>query len=222
MSVLVIAPHPDDEVLGCGGTIAELVHQNRTVVGVVILCAMRAYDHRYSKAVYEKNLEEIAQAKAVLGYGRSWVGEFLDERLEEKKIEALEFVEQVMKEWSPEILFVPFHGDLNQDHRTASWIGAVVSRPPAVKTLFEYEIPGTSEYGQSERFEPNWYVPFGDVSAQKKINALECYEQEKREAPHLRSLVMVHNRMRIRASEIHAEGYAEAFRLVRTAGGVSV
>ena len=217
MKIAIIAPHMDDEVLGCGGIIAKHVERGDRVC--VIIVAHRVYEHQYDKQRNDVEMSHALKAKEVLGYESI---EFLglpDERLDAAVQEIIIPLESLIREMQPETVFIPFSGDNNQDHRSVFHAARVVLRPsatPFIKNLYMYEVPSSTEQSPplpENAFLPNFYV---DVTNQieKKLKALKCYETETRAHPHPRSEKSVAILAQKRGIEIGFE-YAEAFAILR-------
>ncbi|HHL40444.1 MAG TPA: PIG-L family deacetylase [Deltaproteobacteria bacterium] len=217
VKVLVVAPHMDDEVLGCGASIARHVEAGDEVH--VCFIAHRVYDHRYDEARNEVEKGHANAARKVLGYGEAVFFGLDDERLDLCVQDILIPLEEYIYKFRPHTVYCPFRGDNNQDHRAVFDAARVALRPSAahfVDRLLMYETPSSTEQSPplpENVFYPNLYV---DVKAQlgSKIEALACYETEKRAFPHPRSAEAVEVLARKRGVEAGFE-YAEAFMVLR-------
>ena len=217
MKVLVIAPHMDDEVLGCGGTIARHVESGDNVF--VCFIAHRVYNHQFNDERNEVEKKHANRAKEVLNYKESVFLGLNDERLDACIQDIIIPLEGYIYKIKPDIVYSPFYGDNNQDHRAVFDAVRIVIRPSAadfVKRFFVYEIPSSTEQSpplNKEAFLPNYYV---DVSEyiDFKIEAFLCYETEKRIYPHPRSEEALKVLAQKRGVEIGFK-YAEAFMIMR-------
>ncbi len=217
MRVLVIAAHMDDEVLGAGGTIIRHVKRGDEVH--VCCVAHRKYDNAFDAARNAREMASARQAQQVLGYASL---EFLglpDERLDACLQDIIIPLERCIEKIDPEIAYVNHRGDLNQDHRAvfhASMVGLRTSHRPSLRSVLCYETASSTEQSPpvpEMAFLPNWHVDITDF-IDRKIAALECYETERRQYPHPRSVEAV----RVLASRRGIEsGFnaAEAFMLLR-------
>jgi len=215
MNILVIAPHPDDEVLGCGGTIRKHTERGDTVflcIGTV------AYTPDWSEEFIAQRPHEIDAANRALGIERTYFLNFPTVKVDlipQKEVN--DSISRVVKEVKPEILYIPHGGDLNQDHRVFFAASLVAGRPiPGcpVKEIFSYESLSETEWGNElTPFVPNAYVDIAPELAFKKL-AMSFYKSELRAFPHPRSLEAIEALARKRGSEAGME-YAEAFMTVR-------
>jgi LmbE family N-acetylglucosaminyl deacetylase len=215
--VLIIAPHMDDEVLGCGGVIAK--HKSNADETTVVFIAHRVYNHRFDERRNNIEKTNALRARAILGYADAIFLDLPDERLDAAIQEIVIPLEKHIREIQPEIVYIPFRGDNNQDHRAVFDAARVVLRPvatPFIKNIYMYEVPSSTE--QSPPLPENAYLPsyYVDIKKDidKKLAALSCYESEIRVYPHPRSLDGVRIWSQKRGMEIGFE-YAEAFMILR-------
>jgi LmbE family N-acetylglucosaminyl deacetylase len=215
--ILIIAPHMDDEVLGCGGSIAK--HQHISDGITVIFVAHRVYNHHFDERLSNIEKSHALRAKIVLGYNDAIFLDLPDERLDASVQEIIIPLEKHIQEIKPEIVYIPFRGDNNQDHRAVFDAARVALRPvaaPFVCDVYMYEIPSSTDQSpplQESAYLPNYYV---DVSGflEKKLEAYNCYETEKRGYPHPRSEQALRVLAQKRGTEI-GFNYAEAFMILR-------
>ena len=187
MKVLIIVPHPDDEVLGCGGTIKK--HSNKG--DEVYLCIVtKAYTPDWSQEFIDNREKEIVCANEILGVKQTL---FLDlptvklDTLPQKKINDL--IAESIDKVKPEILYLPFKGDINKDHKlvfNASMLAARSRIGSLIKKVLCYEILSETEWGDS-LFIPNLYIDISDT-LEYKLKAMSCYKSELKDYSHPRSL----------------------------------
>jgi LmbE family N-acetylglucosaminyl deacetylase len=213
MKILVIAPHMDDEVLGCGGTIARYVKEGHEVHVVII--AHRIYDHHFDSAEYEREKKCTVYAKEILGYQDLTFLNLNDERLDACLQDIIIPLEKLVQDFQPEWVFLCHRGDNNQDHRAVFHAARVVLRQtvtPFIKKILCYEVPSSTEQSPpfpEDAFIPNVYVNIEKTLA-KKITAMKCYDTEKRTYPHPRSkeaLEITAKKRGIEAAYIVAEAF---------------
>ncbi len=217
--VLVIAPHMDDEVLGCGGAIVKHSREKHTKVWVVFV-AGRVYNHNFNAAACTTQKKHALKACKTLGYEQAYFLDLADERLDASIQDIIIPLEQLVKKLSPDTVYIPFRGDNNQDHRAVFDAARVVVRPAAasgIRTVYMYEIPSSTEQSPplfENAFLPNYYVnitPFMET----KIRAFSHYTMEQRAFPHPRSKKALRVLAAKRGSEAGCP-FAEAFMLVRS------
>jgi LmbE family N-acetylglucosaminyl deacetylase len=190
VKILVIAPHMDDEVLGCGGAIVRHVQAGDRVS--VCIVANRAYGHRYAPGLIDQEKEACQRAQEILGYQDLTFLDLPDEQLDRSQIELIVPLEEVVNSSKPELVYLPHQGDLNQDHRAVFTAALVACRPLAahrVKGLRVFEVPSSTDQIPALSawpFLPNYYVDIKGV-LDLKLDALACYESETRSYPHPRS-----------------------------------
>lgn len=208
MRVLVLAPHPDDEVLGVGGTIAKHTSQGDKVKVTVVSEGVSAqYSDPKMKNVRRKACKEAGK---LLGVDKIQFFDLPDAKLMESGIvEITKVMNESIKDFSPDIVYAPDRSELHMDHRMVHEATLVVTRPYlevfAGKSVFFYET-STLRYSP---FNPTYYV---DISKyiDVKIDAFKVYESEIEEFPHPRSLEAIKTLARLRGVEAgvqNAEGF---------------
>jgi len=223
-SILVVAAHPDDEVLGCGGTIARHADAgDRVQVLIVAEGATSRQPHR-DRGQANGALSALAQAAqeagSVLGANSVELLDLPDNRLD--SLDRLDLIKQIelrVAHYEPQVVYVHHSGDVNVDHRRLHEAVVVACRPTpghCVKRLLSFEVASSTEWqtpGSAPAFQPNWFV---NISAQwqRKHEALEAYASEMRPWPHARSLAAVEHLARWRGSQVGVDA-AEAFCLLR-------
>lgn len=219
MKVLMIAPHPDDEVLGCGGTIKKYSENGDEV----FLCIVtKAYTPDWSEVFIKNRKKEIDSTVAVLGIKKVYFLNFPTVKLDTVPQKQLnDAISEIISEVNPEIIFIPFSGDINKDHRLVSESALVALRPKPgslVKKVFYYEALSETEWSDSTQgakniFAPNYYENISDY-LEDKLKAMQCYKSELKEYPHPRSLEGIKILAQKRGMEV-GKKYAEAFVLIR-------
>jgi len=224
-SVLVIAAHPDDEVLGCGGTIARHAQAGDEVHVVILAEGLTSRgSSRTDRHCYDDSLSLLAQsaehASRVLGVASLNLYHFPDNRMDSiDRLEVVKMVETVVSQRQPEIVYTHHAGDVNIDHRVVHDAVVTACRPipgRGIKTLLFFEIASSTEWqapGLAPAFSPNWFI---DISAalEKKMEALHAYHSEMRAWPHSRSIRAIEHLARWRGASAGMEA-AEAFMLGR-------
>lgn len=211
--ILVIASHPDDEVLGCGGTIAKHVRSGNQV-SVLILTDGESSRQTPATEIRKKSLEKSCKALGVFNFKNL---NYKDNLLDSYPIlDIIRDIENFSEQMRPHIVFTHSLTDLNQDHRVAHIATMTAFRPlpdSSVSAILTYEVPSSTEYGQSlsrHTFSPNYFEVLSNEDVEKKIEALYCYSDELRDFPHPRSLKNISALLTIRGSSVGASN-AEAF-----------
>lgn len=214
MKIIIIAPHPDDEVLGCGGTIAKYAARGDTVS---VCYVTSAYTPEWSEEYLNTKEEEIKKSNNILGISKRFDLDYPTVKLDtipQKEINAS--LSEVFLDVLPDCVFIPHRGDLNMDHRIVYDASLVALRPihHRCSKILAYETLSETEWGTGIGFfEPRYYV---DVTStlEAKINAMEVFETELKENPHPRSRESITHLAKKRGSEILVEA-AEAFAPIR-------
>lgn len=220
MNVLVIAPHPDDEVLGCGGTIHRLAGQGHRVT---VAIATRGWSPLYSPESVEQVRDEARRASDHLGVAEL---QFLDLPVTQLKDLPAHKINKVfvdlLEGCRPDLLLLPFPADRHEDHRQVFLAASVAARPTAGTTrpgtVACYETPSETHWhapGVESPFDPNWFVDITD-HLEAKLAGLQCYESQVSDgsAPPARLPEAVASLARWRGANVGL-GAAEAFVIVR-------
>ncbi|MDD3269469.1 MAG: PIG-L family deacetylase [Syntrophomonadaceae bacterium] len=222
MIVLIVAAHPDDEVLGCGGSIAKHIH-NGDEVHVYLLS--EGLTSRYNRRDREKRAEELSalaqaarEANRMLGVSSLALHDFPDNRMDSVDLlDVVKMVEKSIDKHKPDIVYTHHAGDVNIDHRIVHQAVTTACRPlPAqcVQTLLFFEVPSSTEWqtpGSAPPFLPNYFVNISNF-LDKKLMALEAYQSEMRSWPHSRSVQAIEHLARWRGAMVGVEA-AEGFML---------
>jgi LmbE family N-acetylglucosaminyl deacetylase len=222
VNVLVVSAHPDDEVLGPGGTLRAHVNAGDRVTAFVACCGTNL---RYGTEAQRKLKEASSAVAALLGFAEIRHGDLPDQGLDSMSlVRVIDTLERILDEWRPEVLYTHDAADINRDHRILFEALAVAARPyyaPRLRRLACFETPSSTEWGRSAGlppFDPNLFVDIGSC-LEEKIRAFALYESEVRPAPHPRSAESLRARARYWGSLVGLEA-AEAFRIVREIGRV--
>jgi len=219
MNVLIIAPHPDDEVLGCGGVIAKLSAQKNDVYVGVITSGIS----QLSAQQIETEKKVATEANQLLGVKKTFFCDLpaaeLDTIAHRKTNEA---IVTLLRNTEPDILFVPFLGDIHLDHQHVFNSALVAARPiqkKYPKKIYAYETLSETNWNAAyltPGFHPN---VFFDISSylDLKLRAFEIYKSEVKQFPHERSLETLKALATLRGSTVHLPA-AEAFVLIREVG----
>lgn len=222
--VLVVAAHPDDEVLGCGGTLARHVEAGDSVTVMFLTDGVGARGGGAEAEAACRAREASAHAAlAILGVTHTIFGNLPDNQIDSVPLlRVAQAVEAVGETRRPDIVYTHHIGDLNVDHRLAHQAVLTAFRPQperARPTILAFETASSTEWQSPAAglaFVPNWFEPI-EAQLARKLEALQAYAQEMRPWPHARSLTAVEHLARWRGATIGAAA-AEAFMLVRRIG----
>lgn len=195
-TVLVIAAHPDDEVLGCGGTVARLsaegVECHLLIVTDGSSSQYRDSDHLHE--IIEAKKLETKNCADLLGFKSIHYGELPDMKLDTTPhIRINQVIEEVIDKVQPDTVFTHFWGDVNCDHQNVYKSTLVAVRPvlgQVVREVYCYRVPSSTEWTPNKAdtmFMPNYFVDI-EKYTEKKYDAFACYSTELREYPHPRSV----------------------------------
>lgn len=222
-TVLAIVAHPDDEVLGCGGTLAKHAHSGDDVYAVILAEGITSrQDHRNVRDVVNElaTLRDASrEAAKLLGLRKVLHASLPDNRMDSVDfLDIVKCVEQFIKDLCPSIVYTHASTDLNIDHQLTARAVLTACRPlPShpVHTLLEFETPSSTEWQapNCNNFQPNWFVDIADYLPQK-LAALVAYEQEMRPFPHPRSYEAIKHLAAWRGTCVGIAA-AESFRLIR-------
>ena len=224
--ILVVVAHPDDELLGLGGTMNRLINDYQCECRVIILgegITSRA-DQR-DPEIWKKELEihrsNIHSAQAAIGYQSVGIYDFPDNRFDSVDLlDVIKVIEKEKQEFQPEVIFTHHGGDVNIDHQRTFEAVITATRQMAhekVKTIITFETPSGTEWraaSDPKHFIPNLFFEISEENLQAKIKGMESYEFEKRQYPHPRSpeaLKILAQRWGV----VVGKTLAEAFMLIR-------
>lgn len=221
--VLVIAAHPDDEVLGCGGVIAKYAEAGKEVFVLILgegLAARYNGGERPAKESLNTLKEQAKKAANMLGVKEVYFEDLPDNSFDSVPLlRIIKIIERVKDRIKPGIVYTHHIGDLNIDHRITLQAVLTSCRPlpgETVKEIYSFEIPSSTEWedGMNGVFTPNVYIDISET-IDKKLKAFESYESEIKEWPHPRSIKGVEVMAQKRGAETGIE-HAEAFMLIRS------
>ncbi len=221
-SILVVAGHPDDEVLGCGGTIAKWADAGATthVAFLADGVSSRTGEVDTLQSVLSARRAAAQKACSVLGVTTVTFGEFPDNRMDTVALlDVVKSIEALIAKHQPDTVLTHHAGDVNIDHQRVHQALVAACRPQhghPVKTVLSFEVPSSTEWqlpGSAPVFAPNWFVDISNT-LNRKLAALDAYAAELRAWPHPRSRQAVEYLARWRGATVGVDA-AEAFELGR-------
>ena len=215
---LIVAAHPDDEVLGVGGVI-PLIKAAGDTVTVLVVTDGSCSQYEDNEDMFLRKQEQMLKANEILGTDEVIQWDFPDMLLDSvNHVDLTRKLSAFVGDRSFDTIFFHAENDLNLDHRIIYHAVLVAARPVAtcsVKNLLCYHVNSSSEWGGRSRntlFLPNYYVDISET-IEIKLKALAAYVDELREYPHPRSLIAVENRAKVFGAEAGYDS-AEAFNFV--------
>ena len=193
--ILIVAAHPDDEVLGCFGTVARLIQEGYEAYTLILGEGKTSRDEK--RQVENKKDEiavlnnEILNANNAIGIKKVFVESFPDNRFDSVDLlDIIKVISKVKNEVKPDIIFTHYEHDLNIDHQITYKAVVTATRPmqdECVKEIYSFEILSSTEWNYPVSFSPDTFYDVSDT-LDLKIKAMEEYISELCEYPHPRSL----------------------------------
>ena len=217
MNVLVIAPHPDDEILGVGGTIAKRANDGDNVYVCVVT---KAGEPLFREELVERGRKECREADHFLGVKETFFLDFPAVRLEEvPRYKLNDGLMQAVQRVKPDEVYIPHRGDMQLDHKMIVDAAMVALRPKyehVVKRIYAYET--LSETGWDIPNTVNEFIPtvYEDISdtLDKKLEAMRIFQSQLAGFPAARSLGAIEALAKFRGATVNVMA-AEAFTLIR-------
>ena len=221
MKILTVAAHPDDEILGCGGTVARLVSQGAEAYSLILGEGVTSRD---AKRDTKKDEEEVAKLKIqaqkanrILGVKEVFFSDFPDNRFDTVPLlDIVKTIEKFKNETKPDIIFTHHEKDLNVDHQITYKAVVTATRPlkgETVKEIYSFEIPSSTEWSYPLNFSPDVFWGIAETM-NIKVEALQKYKTELRPYPYPRSLESVKLIAKTWGMKAGID-YAETFKAVR-------
>ena len=191
-NVIVIAAHPDDEVLGCAGTIAKHVAQGDTVHSVFMADGVGSRSNS-SEAKLKRRLKASKLVQSLLGISSSHYLNFQDNSMDSiPLLDIVKKLEEIIFKIKPSIVYTHCHCDLNIDHQITHNAVMTACRPTpknSIREIYGFEVLSSTEWSTTQKFvfAPTLFVDIAEYQS-IKIKALEIYKEEMRSSPHSRSI----------------------------------
>ena len=208
-NVMIIAAHPDDEWLGCGGSILKHISEGDKVQAVFISDGFTSRKLNKTETRNQNTIKLMNQ----IGAEKPIFFEFPDNKLDTiPLLDVVQRIEEAKRKFSPNIVFTHFADDLNIDHRVTCNAVFTAFRPTPNEKLIQlnhFEVLSSTDWNPEKIFRPNYFINISKY-LENKLDLLSFYEDEMRDFPHTRSYENVKNLAKSRGSSIGIEA-AEAF-----------
>jgi LmbE family N-acetylglucosaminyl deacetylase len=222
MTILVVAAHPDDEVLGCGGTILREAREGQDVYIAILGEGITSrYEHPgLADQAEVKTLHDCSNKIAnLLGAKELFLYDLPDNRFDTLPLlNVIKVIEELIQRSSPHVIYTHHSGDLNIDHQVVHRAVMTATRPQGdhpAKAIYAFEIPSSTDWAfhQFSPFHPNVFIDIS-TTLETKLQAMSLYESEVRLFPHPRSPEAIRAIAQRWGSSAGLEA-AEAFQLIR-------
>lgn len=215
--VLVVAPHPDDEILGCGGTIKKYINDGAEVNIIIVT---RGAKDMYDAAKVEETRQEARNSHSYLGVKGTYFLEFEAPKLDitPSYLIANE-INKYLNELKPDTLFLPHRGDIHKDHGAVFDAALVAARPInncSVKNIYCYETLSETEWSppfSSDLFLPTLFIDITETLS-NKIEAMRFFKSQLKQFPSTRSVEVIQALAMYRGATVGAFA-AESFNVIR-------
>lgn len=223
MRVLVFAPHADDEVLGCGGTMARYVNEGAEAYVCIVTSGKKPiFDDTAAVQNGWPHIHylEVVESHKVLGIKKTFFLEFPAAALENvPRYQLNQRIQEVMDKVQPDVVFIPHFGDMQKDHALTAEAVMVSVRPKGkhtVQQVYSYETLSETEWNiphAKNAFIPTVFIGISKY-IDKKLEAMSCYKSQLGKFPNPRSLEAIEALAKYRGSTSGGK-YSEAFMLIR-------
>jgi len=219
--ILIIAAHPDDEVLGCFGTVAKMVKEGDEAYTLILGEGKTSRDEQRSienkKAELNILNQEIEKANSVINIKKTFIENFPDNRFD--SVDLLDIVKAILKvkeEVKPDIIFTHYENDLNIDHQITYQAVVTATRPmedESVKEIYSFEVLSSTEWNYPLSFSPDLFFDISETIKLKK-EAMKQYDSELCQFPHPRSIEGIELNAKYHGMRV-GKTHVEAFKTVR-------
>ena len=215
--VLVVAPHADDEILGCGGFISKYSKKNYKINVLILTNANLGAPEIYSSNEIIKIRNESKKANKIIGTHKIFYENLPALNLNNfPHYKISNMIEKYINIIEPEIVFIPSSNDINDDHKIIFKTSKVAMRTKknnSIKKIYSYEVLSETEWNEDEKsFNPNYFISLNKSDINRKVRAFSEYKSQIKSYPHPRSKDGIINLSKVRGSQVHMN-YAEAFKV---------
>lgn len=215
--VLILSPHADDEILGCGGFISKFSKKDYHINVLILTNANKGAPEIYSAEKIKAIRDEAKLANNFIGTKRLFF-----ENLPALSLSNYPFykitniIDKYIIDINPEVILIPSANDIHEDHKIIFKASKVAMRPNKKKNLrkiLSYEVLSETEWNEKEKpFSPNYFVSLSKSDINNKVKAFLKYKSQVKKFPHPRSKEAIISLSRVRGSQVFKQ-YAEAFKV---------
>ena len=215
--ILILSPHADDEILGCGGFISKYSRQNYNINVLILTNAHIGAPEIYSLREIQKIRNEAKLANNLIGTKKLYFEDLPALNLINYPIYKISnIISKYINNINPEIILIPSINDIHDDHKIifkAAKVSTRFIKKSNLKKILSYEVLSETEWNEREKaFSPNYYVNLDESDINNKVKAVEKYKSQIKKSPHPRSIEGIINQSKVRGSNVFMK-YAEAFKV---------
>ena len=214
--ILILSPHADDEILGCGGTISRYVRYGYDINVLILTNANYGAPEIYSKNKIKQIRDESKSANKFIGTRKLFFENLPALTLSNYPIYKISnIINKYLSTIKPEVIFIPSINDIHDDHKIifkAAKVSLRANKKTSIKKILSYEVLSETEWNENEKtFSPNYFIKLSKSDVDNKIKAFLKYKSQVKKFPHPRSQKAILSLSKVRGSQVYLE-YAEAFR----------
>ncbi len=215
--ILILSPHADDEILGCGGFISKYSNQNYHISVLILTNANKGAPEMYSADQIKIIRNEAKLANKLIGTKKLYFENLPALNLNSyPTYKITNIINKYINKINPEIVLIPSGNDIHDDHKVIFKAAKVSTRPikkSNLKKILSYEVLSETEWNENEKsFNPNYYVCLDKIDINRKVKAFLKYKSQVKKHPHPRSKEGIINLSKVRGSQVFMK-YAEAFKV---------
>ena len=215
--ILILSPHADDEILGCGGLISKYSRQKYHIYVLILTNANKGAPEIYSSKHIDLIRKESKKANKFIGTKKLFFEDLPALNLANYPIYKItDLINSYINKIDPEVILIPSNNDIHDDHKIifkAAKVSTRLNKKSKLKKILSYEVLSETEWNENEKsFNPNYFVKLDKSDIDNKANAFLKYKSQIKKFPHPRSKEAIINLSKVRGSQVFMN-YAEAFRV---------
>tara|TARA_B100000941_G_C28457656_1_gene528885 strand:- start:45 stop:716 length:672 start_codon:yes stop_codon:yes gene_type:complete len=215
--ILILSPHADDEILGCGGFISKYSKKNFQINVLILTNANKGAPEIYSHKEIQKIRNEAKKANDSIGTKKLFFENLPALNLGNYPIYKItNIINKYLNDINPEIILIPSSNDIHDDHKIifkAAKVSMRFNKKKKLKKILSYEVLSETEWNENEKpFSPNYFVNLSKSDINNKVKAFLKYKSQVKKFPHPRSKEGIINLSKVRGSNVFMN-YAEAFKV---------